>query len=166
MPSLACVSVFSYRPFPAVRHHEHVEAGVERLRAVVVGATRHLTVAVPVAHREAVGVHALLEHVGHQALVAGASLPFQLENEIMTVCTPASMAGTSPRCGCRAARFRGSCVDLFAAVLGTAVREEVFGGGDHVLALGGSRRCGLTLETLHERAGDKATRSGSSEYAS
>ena len=66
-----------------------------RLRAVVVGAAFDLAVRIPVADREAVEVHALLEHVGDQALVAGdASTPFQLENEIMMVCTPASMAGT------------------------------------------------------------------------
>ena len=68
---------------------------IEGLRAVVVGAAGHLAMTVPVADGEAVEVHALLEHVGDQALVAGELLtPFQLENEIMMVCTPASMAGT------------------------------------------------------------------------
>ena len=55
---------------PAVRGHEHVEAGVEGLRAAHVGAALDLLVAVPVADQEAGEAHPALEHVGEQARVA------------------------------------------------------------------------------------------------
>ena len=51
--------------------HEHVEARIDRCRAILVAAPRHLAVRVPVPDREAVEAHALLQHAGQQTCIAG-----------------------------------------------------------------------------------------------
>ena len=55
---------------PVGRDHEHVEARVDRLRAGLDGAARHLAVRVPIAHREAVEAHALLQRAGDEVAIA------------------------------------------------------------------------------------------------
>src|SRR3546814_4168828 len=56
--------------FRSVGRHEHVEPGVDRLRAVGDATPRDLPMAVPVADDEALEPHFFLERVGEQPLVA------------------------------------------------------------------------------------------------
>src|SRR5678809_652573 len=51
---------------PVIRHHEDVDAGIHRLRALVLRAALHFVDAVPVADDEAVEARGLLQHVGDQ----------------------------------------------------------------------------------------------------
>ena len=55
---------------PVVGNHDQVDPGVDRLRAVRLGAARNLLDAVPVGHHETVEAEPLLEHVGEQVAVA------------------------------------------------------------------------------------------------
>jgi hypothetical protein len=55
---------------PVVRHHDDVDAGVDRLGALVLRAALHFVDAVPVADDDAVELHALLQQVGEQSLLA------------------------------------------------------------------------------------------------
>ena len=92
---------------PAVRRHEHVEPGVERGGAARVAAARHLAVRVPVADHEAVeAACGSLSTSVSSAWWPCSLMPCQLENDAMTVCTPAQMRRGSRRRGCRAARPR------------------------------------------------------------
>ena len=80
---------------PLRRHHEHVDAGVDRLRALVLRAALHFVDAVPVADDDAVEAHALLQHVREQVRSTPCTFsPFQLLYDAMTVCTPALIAAT------------------------------------------------------------------------
>ena len=58
------------QPLPAVGRHEHVEPGVDRLRAIGDAASRNLPMPVPVADDEARKAHLVIERVGEQPLIA------------------------------------------------------------------------------------------------
>ncbi len=55
---------------PAVRGHQHVDTGIDRVRAAESRTARHLTVPVPVSDHEAVEPHSPFEHVSQQPTVA------------------------------------------------------------------------------------------------
>ena len=54
---------------PAVRRHQHVDAGEYRRRAFVLGAARNLFVRVPVADHEALEAELSLQNVGQQIMI-------------------------------------------------------------------------------------------------
>ena len=69
-PASTSAIVLGMKATPVVRHHEQVDAGVDRLRAVIVGAAGHLADRVPVRDDEAVESDLLLDDLVHQVLVA------------------------------------------------------------------------------------------------
>ena len=60
---------------PVVGHHDQVDAGIDRLRAVHLGAARHLLDRIPVADDETVEAEPLLQHVVDKMRGCRASCP-------------------------------------------------------------------------------------------
>src|SRR2546427_2117492 len=67
---------------PVVGNHEHVDTGIERLRAAKIRAAGNLSMPVPVADDEAVESHSPFEHVCEEFPIAVhlAALPTALRN--------------------------------------------------------------------------------------
>ena len=128
---------------PCIRHHHHVDAGVDRLRAAVVLATGHLADAVPVGHHEAVEAHLLLQ--GHGQQVAGAvHLAVVLAGGDVVPAVErghhrlhAGLDGTVVPLPVHVdhLRLRDQRIALVLAAVGGAVADEMLGGGDHVAVL-------------------------------
>src|ERR1700680_2689521 len=55
---------------PAIRRHQHVDAGEERRRAAGLGASGYLLLSVPIADHEAREAHAALQDVRDQIMIA------------------------------------------------------------------------------------------------
>ena len=56
-------------PFPAVRRHIHVEAGINCCGAVFICTPLNFSMAIPVANDETVKSHSPLQHIGQQIFV-------------------------------------------------------------------------------------------------
>ena len=138
---------------PVFRDHEQIEAGLNRVGAVVVAAAGQLAVAVPVADDEAVERHPTLQHVGQQPGVA-VHLP----------AVPTAERGHD-RLGAGVERGDvGRVVDveefllarprvsLVNALEGAAVAQEVLRRGDHPLLAKEVRAADRALEAFDQRA--------------
>ncbi len=137
---------------PAVRCHQHVDAGVEGCGAAVVAATRHLSVRVPVADDEAVEAEAVFQHVGQQAPVA-----------VHLHALPAGEGGhhrhhtgldrnrVALRVDADQLGLADIGVTLVDAATGAAVGQEMLGRGRDMAVLQHWPRTRLALEATHHR---------------
>jgi hypothetical protein len=142
------------QPFPGIRRLQHVQPGVIGHRAILVGAAGHLAVRVPVAEHDAAEVHAALQHIGDQRLVAGHlhavpagerhhhHLHAGLDRGRITSCVHVAQR-----------HFAQLGIALVLAVAGAAVAHEMLGGGDHVVGIQIARRAEFALEAFDHRGG-------------
>ena len=127
---------------PVVGNHDQVDPGIDRLRAVRLGAARDLFDAVPVGHHETVEAEPLLEHVREQVAVAVRLAPRPVgggvgpagigrHHRLRAALERAIEAGSvdADQVG-----FRRADIALLLAVERRAVTDPDLGGRKHVVA--------------------------------
>ena len=141
-------------PLPAVRRHRHVQARIDRGRAVVVLAAGNLAMAVPVADHETAERHPPLQCIGEVALVAVHPLAIDAvearHHRLRTGRDRGRIAGgVDPHQ--RRVIDRG--IALVLAAGGAAIAEEMLGRCDHVATVEELLRAHLALQAFDHRAG-------------
>ncbi len=139
---------------PVVGHHDEINSGIDRLRAVPFGATRHLLDAVPVADDKSVESEPLLQHVADEVGVAVHLAPMLASRGVgeariahhHRLNIGLECAVISGCMGSVEVRLGRSRFALVLAVPGSAVAQVMLGRGQH-----GRRRTELTLEAAHHR---------------
>ena len=138
---------------PGIGRHVHVDTGEQCLRAAFVGAACDLSVRVPVRHHETAEIHAILEHICQERLVAG-----------HLHALPAGEAGHNGRDAAfdrRTVRgavdiakvlFRCGAVALVDAIVRPAIGEKVLGRGNYIRSRKEIGIVRIALQALKQRA--------------
>ena len=63
-----CKSIFVHL-FPVLWHHQHIDTGVNCLRATLVGTTLNLPYTIPVTNNKTIKIHLLFKHICQQLLM-------------------------------------------------------------------------------------------------
>ena len=139
---------------PTFRRHQHVDAGVERRRTILVRAAGDLAVRVPVTDDEAAEVHPALEHVGQQVMVA-VHLHAVPRRERRHHALHAGMDRERVRRAMHGAQllFADARVTLVLAFERAAVAEEVLGRRHHVGFVEELLAADLALQAFDDRRG-------------
>ncbi len=138
---------------PAIRRHVHVEPGVDRLRAALYRAAGHLTVRVPVADDEALEVHAVLQHVGEEAAIAGDLQAVPARERRHHGLHAVGDGGRITGCmNVSQRRFRDTRVALIATAFGAAIGEVVLRCREHMRRAEEVLRARIALQAAHEHA--------------
>jgi len=136
---------------PVLRCHEHIDPGIEGLRATARGAAGNLRVAVPIADQKAVETHPALQHFLKQI---GISMHFQAiprtEGHHRRLRAAAERGAVAGGMDPRQLGLAHLGIALVHAAGGAAVAQKVLGGGQH-LARGHEAVLRNALHTLDQR---------------
>ena len=139
---------------PRIGRFQHVQPGVVGHRAILVGAAGHLAVRVPVAQHDAAEVHAPLQHVGDQRLVAGHLHPVPAgERDHHHLHASPDRRRVAGRMHVAQHRFADLGVTLVLAIFRAAIADEMLGGGDDVVGIEVVRRAEPAFQALDHGAG-------------
>ncbi len=134
---------------PAVRRHGHIQAGVDRGRAIGGGAALDLAVAVPVAHHEATEVHATLKRIGQVRLVTVHLLAIDaVEGRHHGLRARGDGRRVAGGVDAHQLGLADPGIALVLAIGGAAVTEKMLDRGDHMAAIQECRRADLALQAL------------------